>query len=85
MAALEEIQRAATYGRILLSSHAEERCEERGVRAADIRRALLTSTAANVGDRPDRWVVDGGTDIDGDALTLVVRLVQPGLYVVTVY
>lgn len=85
MAVLDDVRRATRYGRILLSNHAEERCEERGVRAGDIRHALLSATSAIPGDRPDRWVISGGTDIDGDPLTLVVRLIQPGLYVVTVY
>lgn len=80
---LSEIQRAATYGDILLSRHAEERCDERSVRATDIKRAIKTATSAVVQGN-DAILVSGGVDVSGDALNIVCQLVRRGVYIITV-
>jgi hypothetical protein len=55
---------------------------ERGVRAADLRNALVNarSCAPQAGER---WKVEG-SDLDGDDLTVVV-VIDDGLLVVTLF
>jgi hypothetical protein len=66
-----EIQRLARLDRIVITRHANRRMNDRGATEPDVRKALLTSTAAiHQADR-DNWRVEGGVDSDGDDLTLV--------------
>ncbi len=58
--ALAKIQRLARLDRIIITSHAGRRMSERGVAERDIRKALLTATAAVHQDDRDNWRVDGG-------------------------
>jgi hypothetical protein len=71
---LDEIRALARLDRILLTSHAMRRMDERGATEVDVRMALLTSSAAlRQADRPG-WRIEGGVDSDGDALTMICDL-----------
>jgi len=82
--ALARIQHAARHGRVLLSRHAQDEAENAGVQARDIENAIRTATVA-IEQEQQKYRLEGGCDLDGDALTVVVREVQPGLLVVTVF
>jgi hypothetical protein len=82
--ALAEIKRLARAERIVVTSHANRRLAERGVTPRDLRRALLTATAAVLQDGRDNWRVDGGVDIDGDDLMVICDL-EADVIVVTVF
>jgi hypothetical protein len=81
--ALEQAHRAGATGQFFVSTHARERQGERTVHFADIREALRTATLARLQDN-ERWRLDGGQDLDGDDLTLIVVFEQ-GVIVVTVF
>ena len=74
----------ARLDRVVFTSHARRRMDERGATEWDIRRALRTATAAV--HQPDRraWRVEGGVDIDGDPLTLICD-VRADVVVVTLF
>ena len=55
----------------------------RGAGDADVEHAAITATAADLQDN-DRWSVTGGTDLDGDDLTLIVA-VEANCIVWTIY
>lgn len=70
--ALVDVRGFAAAGRIVVTSHAERRMEERSVTYADVRHALLNATgcaAASGGG----WTVHG-PDLDGAELLLVAFL-----------
>lgn len=76
MTPAEALREAATAGRVRqfeVSRHALQRMKERNVTRADICTALQTATSA-VQEEEARWRLDGGHDLDGDALGLVVVL-----------
>lgn len=81
---LARIQQAARYGRIILSRHAEEEADNANVQAQDIKHAVLTATTA-IAQEQGKFRLEGGSDLDGDALAVVVREIQPGLFIVTVF
>ncbi len=81
---LARIQHAARYGRVILSRHAQDEAENANVQAMDIENAIRTATAA-VPQENEKYRLEGGTDLDGGALTVVVREIQPGLFVITVF
>lgn len=79
---LENIRGYAQAGRWVLSDHAMRRAKERGVRAADVRCALVTATTCR--DQGDgTWKVPS-KDTAGDDLTSIVAL-EDGVLVVTLY
>lgn len=80
--ALRAIQGHAAVGNIRYSNHAEERMAQRNVTRGDIRRALVTATAAKA--TAAAWRVTGGTDLDGDVLTAVVAI-DGAAVIVTVF
>lgn len=82
--ALGEIQWLARLDRIVITSHARRRREERGATEADVRNALLTATAAFRQADRDNWRVEGGVDIDGDDLTLICDI-EADVIVVTLF
>jgi hypothetical protein len=69
--ALAEIQRLARLDRIIITRHANQRMNDRGATDPDVRKALLTATAATHQADRDNWRVEGGVDTDGDDLTLI--------------
>lgn len=82
--ALGEIQWLARRGRIMVTPHAYQRMNERGVSDADIRRALRTAKAALRQAGRNNWRVEGGVDADGDDLTLICDI-EAYVIVVTVF
>jgi hypothetical protein len=82
-ARLEAIQHACRYGRVLLTGHAVDEAENAHVQAADIRHAIRSATRAVVQGSKVR--LEGGTDLDGDGLVVVVCEIQCGLKVITVW
>ena len=80
--ALREIQGHAGVGNIRYTAHARTRMAERAVSVGDVRCALVTATAA-IGDN-GAWCVDGGRDLDGEGLTVVVAIDRAAV-VVTVF
>jgi uncharacterized protein DUF4258 len=70
---LAECHAAGRAGIFILSDHALDRANERNIRREDIRNALSQAAAATLPDN-GRWLVTGGADLDGDAVTLVIRL-----------
>jgi hypothetical protein len=81
---LDEVKNAARFGQIIFSDHADDRSEHRSVGANDVRYALLSATHAKPTEK-GRIEVSGGKDRDGDELLVVVRLIRPGLIVITFY
>jgi hypothetical protein len=81
---LDEIKRLAGLGRILLRFHARQRMADRGATFGDVQRALATADRALW--QPDRqnWRVEGGVDLDGDELTVIVD-VEADVIVVTLF
>lgn|GEM_PF-1808894 len=80
-AALREAKLVAQLNQFGLSRHATRRMQERNVTRDDIRHALRTATEATYGDRC--WRLDGGRDLGGEDLTVVLTL-SGGAVVVTV-
>jgi hypothetical protein len=83
-AALDRIKHAARYGRIILSAHARDEMENAGVNARGLQAAILSATTA-LRQEDQKFRLEGGVATDGDSLVVVVREVQPGLYVITVF
>lgn len=81
--ALARVVKYAAHIRI--SSHAYERMVERGVKRGDITRALKTGKSATYRAEDETWTVDGGEDLDGDPLVVVVALKPSGDVIVTVF
>jgi hypothetical protein len=60
---------------------------DRGAQPSDVKRAVVTALRAveQLGDEQGpAFRLEGGTDLDGDPLVVVVREIQPGLFVITV-
>jgi len=72
--ALAEIKRIArVIRRIQPNLHALQRMQERGAVLADVQSALLTATRASWQQEHSSWRVTGGSDLDGDDLTVAVE------------
>jgi hypothetical protein len=82
--ALNRIQHAARFGRVIPSAHARQRMALRGAQAGDVMNAIRTATVA-IHEGETKYRLEGGIDTDGDALVVVVAEVQPGLYVITIF
>jgi hypothetical protein len=70
--------------RFIVSIHARDRQALRSVQVADIAAALATATSATFQSDRDTWRIDGGLDLDGDELTVIVAF-EDGVVVVTVF
>jgi hypothetical protein len=81
---LARIQHAAQYGRVILTQHAQDEAENANVQAFDVARAIRSATVA-IAQEQGKFRLEGGTATDGEALVVVVREIQPGLLVVTVF
>jgi hypothetical protein len=81
---LAEIRRLARRDRIVMTAHASQRMFERGATPRDIRKALLTATAAIYQDDRNNWRLDGGVDTDGDDLMVICDL-EADVIVVTLF
>jgi len=82
--ALSEIKRLVRIGRVLYTQHARIRMIERGARRRDVENALLDATTATRQSDRDNWRVEGGADLDGDELTVIVAL-EADVVIVTVF
>lgn len=81
------LQAAALAGRIQqfdVSWHARQRMNERKVTQADLRAALSNASRAIYQETENRWRLEGGADLDGDPLTLVVQF-RPRCLLITVF
>lgn len=72
--ALARAQQAARLWQVRLRIYARDRAKERNTRAPDIRNAILTAAQAIWCPNEGTWRLEGGTDIDGDGLTVVVAI-----------
>lgn len=66
------------------SRHAREQMTTRRVAQQDVRNGILTATQATETD-PPKWKLSGGTDTDGEELTVVVVLTDGRLRIVTTF
>ncbi|HEX4475221.1 MAG TPA: hypothetical protein VH142_09105 [Polyangiaceae bacterium] len=66
-----------------MTPRAREHRDGRNVHRADLREGLRTATRARAQEN-DRWRVEGGIDLDGDDLTLII-VFDAGVVVVTVF
>lgn len=82
--ALREAARAGLANQFEVSSHAHRRMGERGATRADICCALRSSLAAIVQENDRKWRLEGGRDLDGDELIVVIVFTGQGV-VVTVF
>jgi hypothetical protein len=57
--------------------------QERSAEPGDVKNAILTAAVA-IEQEENAVRLEGGTDLDGDSLTVVVREIQPGLFIITV-
>jgi hypothetical protein len=80
---LAECHAAGRTGIFVLGDHALERADERKIGRRDLRNALSEANQATLQDN-GRWLIDGGNDLDGDPVTLVVAFYR-GLVIVTLY
>jgi hypothetical protein len=85
--ALKFIQGAARLRQLrVLRGHTTQRMTERNAPLVDIREAVLTATSIVVTEAgPDRWLLSGGVDIDGMALSVVVKVSGPAVWIVTTF
>jgi hypothetical protein len=81
--ALADIQGLAWLGRISISRHADQRMDERGATFDDVRQALVSATTCQA-QPASRWKVQGGSDCDGDELTMIVTI-EMAVVVVTLF
>lgn len=82
--ALAEAQRIAATGIFLISLHATGRMKKRGAKRADVRAAILSAVSATWQPVDGTWRLDGGADLDGDALVVAVVL-DGGMLVATIF
>ena len=81
---LSRVQLAAKLGAVNTTNHSRERMSERGVTAADVVHAISTATVAKEQQEEQTIRLEGGTDTDGESLTVVVAEHSRGLRLVTV-
>jgi hypothetical protein len=83
--ALDLVRGAARVRQLRFADpHAYERMQERGATESDVAEAVKTATSAEPGtDRPNRWRLSGGSDLDGDPLDVVVAVQGNTVTVVT--
>jgi uncharacterized protein DUF4258 len=82
--ALAAIWRMVRRGDIVFTRHAQDRMDERDASTDDVCNALLTAKGAAHEPQRDRWKVSGGTDLEGDALKVVVAI-EADVIVVTLF
>jgi hypothetical protein len=69
--ALEAAYQAGASNRFSVTIHLCEHRDTRNIHRADIREALRTASTARKQEN-ERWRLEGGHDLDGDDLTLIV-------------
>jgi len=86
--ALDAAKTASAQRRVRVSRHGREQMECRCASWADVLEAVFTATSAiyDPGDPPrEKWRFEGGRDVDGDGLVLVVEFTDGEARVVTVF
>ena len=83
--ALEIAKGAARTRQAAMTVHALQKMRERNVHANDVRSAILTATTITWRDDDESWRLEGGTDIDGDPLTVALTINGAQVRVVTVF
>jgi hypothetical protein len=83
-AVLARVQKAARYGHIKLGLHGGQEATAANAQAADIKNAICTATRA-IEQNEGKILLEGGTDLDGVELVVVVRETPYGLSVITVF
>ena len=79
---LNRIKHLADIRAIRFTRHGRERADERGANFEDVREALMTASTSKPDG--DKYKVEGGRDLDGDSLTVVVAI-EEKLLVVTLF
>ncbi len=83
--ALAEAKRLAAGNQVMFRQHARDRMNERGATVRDVINAIITATIATYQAPPrDNWKLTGGTDRDGDSMTVIVDFMAD-LIVVTIF
>lgn len=57
---------------------------ERNILAEDVNNAAFTATSAKLQEEHGTWRLEGGRDLDGDLVVLVVAPRDDGTFIVTV-
>jgi hypothetical protein len=81
---LERVRRHAVQGALILGRHAQQRMIERNIMAEDVNNAAFTATTAKFQRDKGTWRLEGGLDLDGEVVVLVVAPRDDGTFVVTV-
>jgi len=81
--ALGAIRGLAGAYRVVISSHAYQRMNQRGATFQDVHHALVHAQCCVWQAQKGTWKVESA-DLDGDALTLAV-VIQDGVIVVTLF
>lgn len=79
--ALREAARAAFANQFEVSKHGLERMAERGATREDICRAMRSATLAVEQEHQRKWRLEGGQDLEGEALIVVIVFVGAGIVV----
>ena len=83
-AIMARVQQAAKLGILKTTNHSRARMEERNATVEDVRRAILTATVVIEQPKENTIRLEGGKDIDGEDLAVVVAEDARGLRIVTV-
>jgi hypothetical protein len=81
---LKRVQQAARLGELITTKHTRERMSCRNASAEDIKQAILSATNAIEQAEKETIRLEGGKDIDGEDLKVVVAEDLRGLRIVTV-
>ncbi len=79
--ALKEASRAAFANQFEVSKHGLERMAERGATRKDICCAMRSASLATEQEHERKWRLEGGKDLDGEPLTVVIVFTGTGLVV----
>lgn len=83
-AVVDIVRTAAVQYRFELSRHAREQMNKRNVSTEDVRHVLSSADIAAPGKTSTKWEI-AGVDLDGEPLTVVVAIVDPGVLIVTAF
>jgi hypothetical protein len=84
--ALSAARAAAERGALVYTKHARDEMQEANANREDVKCALRTATVAKENPPPDtKWRFEGGTDLDGEELTVVADFLGFEWVIVTVF
>ncbi len=81
---LADIKLTAAWGTLHLTRHAQERMAARSVVMEDVTAAIATATVCTYSSTEDTWRVEGGQDLDGTSLIVVLSIRGSVLRLITV-